>query len=215
MAMYDATPKTLHDFPPDISAFNIPDSKSGLVDLSIKDIEGESGGNDAPSFPGWMGIIDKVSDLCLAGSMYVLYPAILIVICVDVIGRNFFNTPLSWAIEGSGLFLIGGIFLAVSRVELDNGHILLDILYANYKPRLKAFCDMLTRAFAFLWMVAATIRSSFEIPTAYMLNESGADFRYPFWPMRVIMTFGFFVLALALLCNVVKAYRKLRHGGPK
>ncbi|MCL1939492.1 MAG: TRAP transporter small permease [Desulfovibrionaceae bacterium] len=164
---------------------------------------------------GWMRGVDKVADGCLSVSMYVLYPAILLVICIDVIGRNFFHTPLSWAIEGSGLFLIGAIFLAVPRVELDRGHILLDILYASYPDTMKWLCDTLTRAFAFLWMVGATIRSAMEIPTAYLLNESGADFRYPFWPMRVIMTIGFLVLALALLSNVVDSYRHYRQGGRK
>lgn len=135
------------------------------------------------------------------------------VIFVDVIGRNFFETPLSWAIEGSGLFLIGAIFLAVPRVELDRGHILLDIVYATYPDKVKLICDLLTRALAFLWMLAATVRSSFEIPTSFMLNESGSDFRYPFWPMRVIMTIGFLVLALSLLYNVVDSYKQLRNGG--
>jgi len=168
---------------------------------------------EAPVEVNWMRGVDKAADMCLGFSMYVLYPAILSVIFIDVIGRNFFETPLSWAIEGSGLFLIGAIFLAVPRVELDRSHVLLDILYANYSPKVQLICDMLTRALAGLWMLAATIRSSMEIPTAFMLNESGADFRYPFWPMRVIMSFAFLILTLSLLYNVVDTYRKIRNGG--
>ena len=83
--------------------------------------------------------LDKATDAALACSMYLLYPAILIVILIDVVGRNFFATPLSWAIEGSGLFLIGAIFLAAPKVELNRGHILLDILYANYPKKVKFF----------------------------------------------------------------------------
>lgn len=197
------------------------DNETGLAHLALEDVEAATQYSPpidiplaSPNIPCMRGV-GKAADICLGFSMYLLYPAILAVICVDVIGRNFFETPLSWAIEGSGLFLIGAIFLAVPRVELDNGHILLDILYANYSDRKKLVCDFLTRTLAGLWMLAATVRSSFEIPTAYMLNESGADFRYPFWPMRVIMTIGFLVLSLALLCNVVKAYKTLRNGGRK
>jgi len=164
---------------------------------------------EAPIKVNWIRGLDKAADMCLGFSMYVLYPAILVVVFVDVIGRNFFETPLSWAIEGSGLFLIGAIFLAVPRVELDRNHILLDILYANYSPKLKLICDLLTRTLAGLWMLAATIRSSIEIPTAYMMNESGADFRYPFWPMRVIMTVAFFFITLTLFYNVVASYKNL------
>lgn len=176
-----------------------------------------SPGNKAeiPAEPGWMRGVDKAANASLAISIYVLYPAILSVILIDVIGRNFFGAPLSWAIEGSGLFLIGAIFLAVPRVELDRTHILLDILYANYSRRTKLVCDLLTRIVASLWMMAATVRSAVEIPTAYIMNESGADFRYPFWPMRVIMALAFLILTLALIYNIATSYRQLRTGGRK
>jgi TRAP-type C4-dicarboxylate transport system permease small subunit len=173
----------------------------------------KAGADSANGVGRMMRWANKIADACIAVSMYVIYPLILLVIVIDVVGRNFFNAPLSWAIEGSGLFLIGAIFLAVPRVELDREHILLDILYARYSPRMKLICDMLTRAFAALWMAAATIRSTMEIPTSIALSESGTDFRYPFWPIRVVMTFGFIVLTLCLICNTIDAYRKLRAGG--
>ena len=166
-----------------------------------------------PSKIRWMNGVKQVADYCLGASMYIFYPIILLIILIDVIGRNFFDFPLSWAVEGSGLCLIGGIFLAVSRVELDRDHILLDILYANYPHRIKLLCDLLTRAFATLWMLGATIRSAVEVHTAYIMRESGSDFRYPFWPMRIIMTLGFFVLVLCLIYNVADSYTKLRKGG--
>lgn len=190
-----------------------PEQASGLAEIAIEDTGKGSPHQSAPS--GWMRGVDKAADICLAFSMYLLYPAILIVIMIDVIGRNFFGTPLSWAIEGSGLFLIGAIFLAVPRVELDRTHILLDILYANYRTRTRLLCDLLTRAIASVWMAAATIRSAMEIPTAFLLNESGSDFRYPFWPMRVVMTLGFLMLTLTLIYNVVDSYRNMRKGGGK
>ena len=139
-------------------------------------------------------LTDKASDYALLFSMYILYPAILIVVCVD----------------GSGLFLIGGIFLAAPRVELDRGHILLDILYANYTEKNKLICDILTRFVAMLWMAGATWRSSIEIYTSILLDESGTDFRYPFWPMRMLMTLGFLLITLALLCNIISCVRQLR-----
>ena len=91
--------------------------------------------------------------------------------------------------------------------------ILLDILYSRYSKKAQLICDMLTRSLCFLWMLAATIRSSIEIRTSYLMQESGTDFRAPFWPMRVIMTLGFLILALALLSNAIDCYRKLRAGG--
>lgn len=190
-----------------------PGNASGLAEIALEDVGKGASHEPAPS--GFARGINKTADVSLAVSMYILYPAILVVILIDIIGRNFFGTPLSWAIEGSGLFLIGAIFLAVPRVELDKTHILLDILYANYSEHTKRICDMLTRVIASLWMLGATIRSAMEIPTAFMLNESGADFRYPFWPVRVVMTIAFLILTLALIYNVGDSFKHLRNGGRK
>ncbi len=164
---------------------------------------------DSKDFALWR-ITSKMADWTLGFSMYLFYPAILTVVFIDVTGRNFFATPLSWAIEGSGLFLIAGIFLAAPRVELDRTHILLDILYARYPKKAKLICDILTRFVALIWMSAATWRSSIEIYTSYIMEESGTDFKYPFWPMRAIMTFGFFLISLALICTIVDCVRQLR-----
>jgi len=158
-------------------------------------------------------VTDKIANWALSISMYILYPAILIVVCADVTGRNFFAAPLSWAIEGSGIFLIGAIFLAAPRVELDRTHILLDILYAHYSKKARLVCDILTRFVALVWMCGATWRSAIEIHTSFILDESGADFRYPFWPMRMIMTLSFALIALTIICNIISCIRQLRAKG--
>lgn len=154
--------------------------------------------------------ISAMSMFCSNVSTYLVYPAILLVIIIDVIGRNFFLAPLSWATEGSSLFLIAAIFLAVGRVELERGHILLDILYTHYSPKTKLKCDIFTRSLAALWMCGATIRSALEVPTSIALRESGQDFRYPYWPLRILMTIGFLTLTLCLIANIVIAIKDLR-----
>ena len=160
-------------------------------------------------------ILDKLADINLAVTYWIIYPFILVVITVDVVGRNFFSHPLAWAIEGSGLFLIGGIFLALGKVELEKSHIMLDIIYDRYPRKLKLFVDFSTRIIVTLWAAATTVRSAIEIPTAYTLVESGADFRYPFWPMRVIMTFAFLTLTFCLLYNTLDACRQFCKKGGK
>lgn len=196
--------------PHDSSLHCFTDKESDPQDNSLQSVRGKDTSAQESVLHRFTS---KASDYALAFSMYVLYPAILVVVCIDVIGRNFFATPLSWAIEGSGLFLIGGIFLAASRVELDRGHILLDILYANYSRRQQLVCDIITRFVAAIWMFGATWRSSIEIYTSFILDESGTDFRYPFWPMRAIMTLGFLLVALALVCNIISCIRQLRKEG--
>ena len=113
---------------------NHTDPTTDRAELASEDVSVEP--VPAPPPTRWMKVVDKLANFILGFSMYLFYPAILIVILIDVTGRNFFATPLSWAIESSGLFLIAGIFLAMPRVELDRGHILLDILYARYSKTL-------------------------------------------------------------------------------
>ena len=168
--------------------------------------------------PLFMRAIDKLSGVGLGVSMYLLYPGILVIIAADVIGRNFFHAPVSWAIEGSGVLLVGCIFLSAGRVELEKKHILLDVFYTDYSEKTKAISDICTRFLAFLWTLITSIRCFMEVRTSFTLGETGGDFKWQYWPARLAMAIGFLLLTLCLFCTIYDAfrrYKKAAKGGQK
>ncbi|WP_022655683.1 TRAP transporter small permease subunit [uncultured Desulfovibrio sp.] len=146
-------------------------------------------------------------------SSFVLYPAMVTVITVDVTGRFLFNSPLSWGTEGSGLIQIMAIFLVCASVESTDAHIQLDILYAKFSARGKCLVKLLTCVTAGIWAGMLTSRSFSEIFVSMDMLESGMDVTIPFWPIRMVMTFAFALLGLQLLMNFSINFAKLLRGG--
>lgn len=143
------------------------------------------------------------SDFFTDLSAFVAYPAITIVILIDVVGRNFFLSPLAWATEGSGLFLIMAIFLVGCTVEQSKSHIQIDLFSSKYGPRATYVLNLFTTAFAGWWTGMMTVRSFMEIPTSIAMKESGQDWLYPYWPIRVVMSVAFLVLFLYLAAELL------------
>ena len=165
--------------------------------------------SDNPFIKGF----NAVSDFFFNVSAFIAYPAILVIITCDVVGRNFLHSPVAWAIEGSGLLLLSGIFLAGSKIEQDGEHIQLDALYAHYSTKGKLFLDLFARLVATGWVGIMTWRSFIEIGISIDMRETGSDFIYPYWPIRVIMTLGFLVLCIQLLLTCGSIILKFREGG--
>lgn len=142
-------------------------------------------------------------------SAFLLYPIMVLIILLDVGGRFLFNSPFSWATEGSGLVQIMAIFLACAAVQNSDEHIRLDILYETFKPRVKILVNMLTSIVAGFWAGVLTWRSYVEIFVSYDMVEAGMDIPIPFWPIRIVMTFAFFLLVLELTMSFIINLGKL------
>lgn len=196
-----------------------PEAPKAAEPLSYADLETGGHGRAEDPVRAWAPgrILVAVSRLFTDLSAFVAYPAITIVILIDVVGRNFFLHPLAWATEGSGLFLIMAIFLVGCNVEQTKSHIRIDLLSSSYGPRAQYVLDLFTTAFAGWWTGMMTVRSFAEIPMSITMKESGQDWLYPYWPIRVVMSVAFLVLflylaaeLLALLLRPLRA-REARH----
>lgn len=146
-------------------------------------------------------------------SSFVLFPAMVCVVTVDVVGRFLFNSPLAWSTEGSGLIQIMGIFLAAAYVESTESHIRLDILYDKFSVRGRALVGLLTCAVAGAWVYMLGSRSYTEIFVSHDMLESGMDVTIPYWPIRAVMTFAFFVLGLQLVMHFFQYCVRFVRGG--
>lgn len=70
---------------------------------------------------GWVGRV-----LAVVGSTCLL--ALMLLVVVDVVGRDFFNSPLPWGTEVAEVLLGGLIFLFYPVLALRGGHITVDLI---------------------------------------------------------------------------------------
>ena len=94
--------------------------------------------------------IDRLS---LYAGEFVSYWAVIAVFVYyfEVISRYVFNSPTSWAHESMYLMFGMQYLIAGSYAMLTEGHVRVDIFYASMSPRRKAWTDLFTSIFFFIF----------------------------------------------------------------
>lgn len=153
-------------------------------------------------------LVKKMTHFSHLASAYLFYPAILVLIFADVCLRWMFNHPLAWSLETSCLLLVPAVLLAAGKVEMEDAHIKLDIIYPKLGTRGKYTIDLLGSACALLWSAAMTWRGAQEVVTSYQVLEGGAVTPVPYWPFRVLFLVAFLLLSLVVLNNIAGILQK-------
>lgn len=133
--------------------------------------------------------------------------------CFEVFSRYLFGAPTTWAFE-MGYILTGTHFLLGGAITLMRGsHIRIDLLYAAFSERTKAAVDLTLYLFLFLpfLVLICDALGDYALRSFETGERTGqSSWNPPIWPFRAIITFGFVVLALQVVAEILKCVAVLR-----
>lgn len=135
--------------------------------------------------------------------VFVVIPLLIGLITLDVILRYLFNNPLAWGNEVSALLLLLVFFSALPHCTLENGHIIMDLLYKKFGPKLKMLTDLLSALSGLLFsalLMVRTVQSAFEM---YEWNVGAEMIEIPYWPFIVFVCVCSVILTLIFLLRLV------------
>lgn len=118
------------------------------TELALENAEIEAGPKDDRDWgKNW---IDRLSLFC---GEFVAYWAVIAVFVYyyEVIARYVFNSPTNWAHEGMYLMFGMQYLIAGSYAMLTETHVRVDIFYAPLQKKSKAWVDLLTSVFFFIF----------------------------------------------------------------
>jgi TRAP-type mannitol/chloroaromatic compound transport system, small permease component len=121
------------------------------VERRLEELEEAEGKEDARHVSqGWTGWIDRLS---LKAGEFVSYWAIIAVFVYyfEVISRYVFNSPTSWAHEAMYLMFGMQYLISGAYAMLTESHVRVDIFYAPLSKPRKAWVDLLTSVFFFIF----------------------------------------------------------------
>ncbi len=142
---------------------------------------------------------------------WVVFPLIL-ASCYEVFARYIFNAPTIWAFEMGYMAMGVHALIGAAYTLRDRGHIRIDILYSHFSPKTQAIVDTFGYVLLFLPVVCWVSFGLWEYwVEALVRNEhSGQSAWNPIlWPFRLTFFFGFFLLALQGLAELIKCFRFL------
>ncbi len=121
------------------------------VERRLEALEDEEMKDDSRHIsPGWTGWIDRLS---LKAGEFVSYWAIIAVFVYyfEVISRYVFNSPTNWAHEAMYLMFGMQYLISGAYAMLTESHVRVDIFYAPLSKPRKAWVDLLTSVFFFIF----------------------------------------------------------------
>jgi TRAP-type transport system small permease protein len=141
--------------------------------------------------------------LALASSAAVL--AITIAIVIDVVGRYLWSVPLSGASEFAVTALVAVVFLGLARSQRTGGNFRVDLVIRMLPTSISRGLEVLWRLLAVVFVAVLSWLSIREAIHATTIGESTfGTVVFPVWPARIILAFGFCVLLLQLVVEIVR-----------
>lgn len=182
------------------------EAEQRLEQVETEDVEGDM----AHIGKGWTGAIDRMS--FYAGE-FVSYWMVIAVIAYyyEVVARYVFNSPTVWVHEG--MFLMFGMqyLVAGAYAALTDAHVKVDVFYADWSPVRKAFVDLFTSIFFFIFAGTLLVTGWIFAMDATNVNEvSFSEWQIAYWPFKWAIVVGGVLLILQGIAKLASDLNTVR-----
>ena len=151
----------------------------------------------------YVKFVDKVNYRIGRIAMFIIF-IMVGVMFYSAITKTFFR-PALWTYEFSqflmvAYFLVGGAYSIQLR-----GHVRMDLIYGNWSERTKSRWDSVTSLVMIAYLVLLLYGSVDSTIYAVSYGERSYSIWRPYmWPIKVIMTFGIFLMLLQAIAQFFK-----------
>ena len=151
----------------------------------------------------YVKFVDKINYRIGRVVMYTIF-IMVGVMFYSAITKTFFR-PALWTYEFSqflmvAYFLVGGAY----SIQLK-GHVRMDLIYGNWSERKKSRWDSVTSLVMIAYLVLLFYGSVDSTIYAISYGERSYSIRRPYmWPIKIIMTFGIFLMLLQAIAQFFK-----------
>lgn len=135
----------------------------------------------------------------------VLSLAVALIICYEIVVRDFFHAPTVWVAEAT-VFLCGLVYLLGGAwTLLDDKHVRVDMLYGALSPRGRATLDCCTYlAFTLYLAVMIWATYTYAAESVALRETTMSPWNPAIWPMKAVL---FAALIMVFLQGTVKFIR--------
>lgn len=138
---------------------------------------------------------------CLSATGMGIFMLMIILTFIDVFLRYLLGSSLPGTTEITGLLMVVVVFASIAMTQWQKSHVVMDIFTSRLSERNAALLAVVTS----LWSLATTA-ACIGIALDYALTTPALTLvlRLPLWPFILFMTFGFFLLGLAILHELLE-----------
>jgi TRAP-type C4-dicarboxylate transport system permease small subunit len=163
------------------------------------------------------GKIIKVLENSIRSTGSVLHNVTIIMLFVlvligagDVIGRYFFNRPITGAREIGSLLVAGIVLLGWAYAQSKGAHVRVELIISRFPTRVRAITDL---AISIVSLAIFSLVTWQGIVTAIKLWETGrlvSVLLIPLAPFQLMVSIGAFVICLEFIIEIILNIRNMR-----
>jgi TRAP-type C4-dicarboxylate transport system permease small subunit len=132
----------------------------------------------------------------------------MVIVVGNSLGRAFFKTPIFGAIEIAGLAGVVVVAAAIGFAELEQRHVVVDVVANRFTPRSRMIADAITLFLslgAVAFMLWAISKDALNSVTTHEITLTTGVFTAPF---KFTWAIGVIILCLFLLQHLTEAIRR-------
>ena len=143
--------------------------------------------------------VEKFGRMSHRSVMVSVFPAMVFLITLDVILRYFFNAPIAWSQDVSGLLLLIAFFGSLQQCWNERRNMRMSVLYDRFGGIWRKAADILASLAGMLFFGMLGYQCLRDIPEMISTSETGMLLKIPFWPFKVLI----FILSVLIFIKLV------------
>ena len=147
--------------------------------------------------------VEKVNRAIGRCAMYLIF-AMLGVLLYSSFSKTVF-LPAHWTLETAQFLMVAYYLLGGSYSMQLGDHVRMDLLYTSWKPRTRSLVDSITVLFLIFYLCLLLYGGYSSTSYAIQYGEQSYSAWAPYMaPVKVVMTFGVFMMLLQALATLFK-----------
>lgn len=160
-----------------------------------------------------MNLIKRISGNVSEAAAWVAILATFIMLFLtvgDVMGRYFFNRPISGTFELTRLLFAISVFFAFAIAQFKQENLYITILYSRFNNRIQGILDLFSAIIGIGMFSLAFWHTLNYAQRIESVGQYTSVLRWPLHPWIYLAALGMLVLVIALLWDLAISIKKLR-----
>jgi len=153
--------------------------------------------------------VRNTSSLFMYVSMAMLF-IMMVLGTVDVIGRYFFDKPISGTFEITEILLAGIVFFGIAHTQHLKGHVSVSLAYSRFPDRLKLRVGLLNSIVLISIFGLMSWRGIVTAISQWQQHREIINLGWPHFPFQLFVPVGALTLCLVLLVEMLQYLIQMR-----
>lgn len=136
----------------------------------------------------------------LAIAAMVIIAFVMLLVCTEVVTRQFFDLPIKGSIEIASYSLVFITFLSTTWLLSRDGHVKMDFVFIRLEQRTQLLLNIITSLICFIiWVMIAWYGARITLESIQIGYRAPTELRTPMYLVLFVIPLGSFLLSIQFL----------------